>query len=72
MAFDGTILLPASVAGTAFWYLIFSTIVFFCYAHTFIYISSLTQTWFLPTHSVTNRHFQPVLTIFILYSGCSA
>ena len=28
MAFDGTILLRASVAGTAFWYLIFSTIVF--------------------------------------------
>ena len=31
MAFAGTIRLPASVAGTAFWYLIFSTSFFFCF-----------------------------------------
>ena len=64
MAFDGTILLRASVAGTAFWFFLLCTYI--------IYISSFTQTWFLPTHSATNHHFQPVFTIFILYSGCSA
>ena len=69
MAFDGTILLRASVAGTAFWCLIFSTIVFSVMHIHYLYF--LTYTNMALAHTLSNQSsFSTSIHNIHFYTGC--